>query len=129
MDIVWDEKFELGHERIDFEHRVFVNLIQTIDQEGKAGCDRERLLRLLEELRKYADFHFTSEENIMYDAGYPEREGHAREHARLLAHLSDISHAFYCGHEQVESVVGFLFEWFALHTTQRDKLLTSWLQR
>jgi hemerythrin len=26
--VEWDKKFEVGHERIDFEHKIFLNLIR-----------------------------------------------------------------------------------------------------
>ena len=28
INIEWDEKFEVGHERIDFEQRIFLGLIR-----------------------------------------------------------------------------------------------------
>ncbi|MCU7924131.1 MAG: hypothetical protein KZQ88_15690 [Candidatus Thiodiazotropha sp. (ex Dulcina madagascariensis)] len=64
---VWDKKFELGHERIDFEH-------STISAEAGNGSGKERILRLLAELRKYAEFHFLSEENEMLKVNYPDNE-------------------------------------------------------
>ncbi|MCU7892369.1 MAG: hypothetical protein KZQ78_12460 [Candidatus Thiodiazotropha sp. (ex Ustalcina ferruginea)] len=52
IDIDWDKKFELGHERIDFEYRVFLDLIRTTSVEVGNGSGKERILRLLNEMAK-----------------------------------------------------------------------------
>ncbi len=125
--VQWQKQFELGHERIDFEHRIFLGLIRAIADEVERSDNHDKLLRLLREVRKYADFHFLSEENIMLDHAYPQFEKHRQEHAALLARLDDNIHDFHSGTLGIEQIVEFLFQWFALHTTQEDKKLTSYL--
>ncbi|NEV61638.1 hypothetical protein [Thiorhodococcus minor] len=46
MEISWDRKFEVGHERIDFEHRIFLGLIVDLDTAICAGASKERLSRI-----------------------------------------------------------------------------------
>ncbi|MCU7916909.1 MAG: hemerythrin family protein [Candidatus Thiodiazotropha sp. (ex Epidulcina cf. delphinae)] len=128
INIDWDKKFELGHERIDFEHRVFLNLIRTISDEEESGSDKERILRLLAELRKYAEFHFLSEENEMLKVNYPDYEEHRKEHVRLLANYSDRVAEFRMDAIPLENIVEYIFSWFALHTTQVDKRLAEYIE-
>ncbi len=126
--VQWDKKFELGHERIDFEHRIFLNLIRSVSEEADKGSnDSDKLKRLLKEIRKYAEFHFISEENIMIDHAYVDYELHQREHTALLSHMDDKIHDFHAGNINIEQVVEFLFMWFALHTTHEDKKLAGFL--
>ncbi|MET0004019.1 MAG: bacteriohemerythrin [Candidatus Thiodiazotropha sp.] len=127
--IDWDNKFEVGHERIDFEHRVFLNLIRTISEEMETHGNRERILRLLAELAKYAEFHFLSEENEMLRVGYPEYNEHHHEHERLLAKFTDMTAQFRYGTIPSDSIIEFIFSWFAIHTTQVDKRLGKYIQQ
>ncbi|AYH41934.1 hemerythrin domain-containing protein [Azoarcus sp. DN11] len=125
IDIKWDSKFEIGHPRIDAEHRAFVDLIRAVSVEAERDCPKEKALRLLLEVRKYAEFHFISEENIMLDIGYPDYDEHRDEHAWLLRRLENEVHAYYTDSAPLEELAQFMFNWFALHTTTVDKKLVA----
>jgi hemerythrin len=86
------------------------------------------VLRLLTEVRKYAEFHFYSEENIMLDAEYPEYAKHKEEHEVLLANLDYHFHQYRLGASNLDEVVDFMFNWFALHTTGSDKKLAGYIE-
>ena len=125
--VEWDNKFEVGHERIDFEHKIFLNLIRDASQLPERQASRERVLRHLNEVKQYAVFHFTSEENIMYDLDYPDIVSHKKEHDRLLALFDNRVHQYRSEEIGLDRVVAFLFEWFALHTTQVDTKLARYI--
>ena len=131
IDIKWDQKFSVGHERIDHEHQVFLDLIRNVSRfvERPEDGRRDRVLRLLQEIRKYADFHFYSEENLMLDCAYPDYAEHREQHAQLLSSLDDRIHDFRADRVTLSDLVEFLFQWFALHTTTVDKRLAKYLAR
>ena len=128
-EIQWGNKFEINHERIDSEHKIFLGLIIDINKEVNGGCDPQRIKRLLSEVTEYAKFHFVSEENIMEEIDYPELEAHRISHRRLLSKLSDI--AYDLSHQQIDffSLVEFLFEWFANHTAIEDKKIAIYINQ
>lgn len=126
INIQWDKKFELGHERIDFEHRIFLDLIKSA---SGLKSDKERALRLLKEVEKYAEFHFISEENLMLDMEYPEYSSHKAEHQMLLATLKEKTFEYRHDQLSLEDLSDFLFQWFALHTTQIDSQLTQYINQ
>lgn len=125
IDIRWDEKFEVGHPRIDHEHQVFVDLIRTVSLEAERNCSRDKALRLLLEVRKYAEFHFVSEENIMLDVQYENYDEHRQEHAWLLRRLEHETYLYHTGGTTLEQLAEFMFDWFAMHTTVADKKLVD----
>ena len=125
--VEWDRKFEVGHERIDFEHKIFLNLIRDASRLPERQASRERVSRHLNEVKQYAVFHFTSEENIMLDLNYPDIEPHKKEHDRLLALFDNRVYQYRSEEIDLEQVVAFLFEWFALHTTQVDTKLARYI--
>jgi hemerythrin len=127
VDLQWKSWFEIGHERIDSEHRAFLNLIRDMNAQAEAGLDRDRLLRSLEEMQKYADFHFLSEENVMLDAGYPDLENHTLLHARLLKEVRNKATAVRLGEASSQEVVTFLYDWFCNHTVNEDAKIAQHL--
>jgi hemerythrin len=127
IDIKWSPQFEVGHERIDHEHQIFLNLIKNVSLGAEENASLEWSRRLLREVKKYTEFHFVSEENIMFRVAYPEYDAHKQEHVTLLASLDSELHAFNAGKVDLQHIAGFLFEWFALHTTQSDKKLAKYI--
>ncbi|MCU7930349.1 MAG: hemerythrin domain-containing protein [Candidatus Thiodiazotropha sp. (ex Codakia rugifera)] len=127
IQVQWSRKFEVGHERIDSEHKIFLGLIRDVSLAPQQGMQKERILRHLNEVNKYAVFHFTSEENIMFDVTYPDRERHIKEHELLLALLTDKTHQYRSEEIALDDIVSYLFEWFALHTTQIDTKLSRYI--
>ena len=127
--IEWDAKFETGHQRIDFEHRIFLDLIRMFADEADRdeASDPRRMNRQLMEITKYAEFHFVSEENIMVDVGYPDVEAHREFHSVLLAELRDMAFRLRAGRAKARDLVEFLYHWFAQHTSTKDKLIAEYV--
>lgn len=130
--ISWDSKFEVGHQRIDFEHRIFLDLINSYRDKLETHAKNDALIRILNEIAKYAAFHFVSEENIMEECGYPEQARHARLHQALLAELDcKVKEMHTTPIPGIESVkfYAFLVDWFVNHTIQEDKKLADYISR
>ncbi len=127
IKIQWDAKFSVGNEKIDREHRVFLDLVRSCSEAVEDGSDPGFTLRLLEELSLYARFHFFSEETLMIKSAYPDQEAHHRDHVRLLAELRDRIHEYREDTSTGNDLILFLFEWFALHTSTVDSQLAGHL--
>lgn len=123
----WDHRFELGNEKIDAEHRIFLGLIIEFQNAGQQGAPKGKLLRNFQEICKYAEFHFLSEENTMIDHGYPDTEQHAKLHRQLLSEAGNKLNQLHTDTASVEDTFQFLFQWFALHTSIEDKKLVAYL--
>ena len=72
MDIQWDDKYLVGHPRIDHEHQVFVDLIRAVSMAADTRPTKDKAGRLLMEGKKYRECHFVREETIMIVADFPE---------------------------------------------------------
>ena len=118
--IIWNARFEIGVPRIDFEHQIFADLINTLALRVTSGKDALSISRTLREIIKYADFHFTSEENIMEECGYPGIKEHIRQHRALQSALSDRVMAMVSGEDSAADVLEFLADWFVKHTLHED---------
>ncbi len=127
MTLQWDDRYSLGHEKIDSEHHIFLNLIIEFDSLSKKGVPKAKLIGTLKEIEKYAAFHFICEENLMADCNYPELEQHTKLHQHLVATLDDQIFRFIGGTSGATEVFEFLFQWFAMHTSSEDKKLVSYI--
>lgn len=127
--ITWKKEFEIGHERIDGEHRIFFNLISNIERDFLRGLPAEKIARDLEELRRYADFHFYSEENIMQDIAYPERPDHIRLHRALMGALKEEIIMATGPKVDIAELVSFLFQWLCVHIITEDNKLAKFIDR
>jgi hemerythrin len=61
MELEWESDFETGNEYVDLQHRFFVDLLNRVGINFRETDDAAYTEKLISELRKYADFHFTSE--------------------------------------------------------------------
>ena len=112
----WKEEYATGVEEIDLQHRYFMGLINRLSTELDHCDDESYRKRLLNELVKYASFHFVSEENLMFKFGYPDLDRHRKLHLDLIDKLS-----WKIQPQSYESLFEFLVDWFIRHTTEEDK--------
>lgn len=125
--IHWQSTYETGHARIDFEHRVFLDLLAEFAAQVEAEADPGRLHRTATEIYKYADFHFYSEENIMLDVRYPEYDHHHALHQALLRELWTFIESIAVDGLRGDGMVEFLVRWFASHTVGEDLKLAVYV--
>lgn len=128
--IEWKHDYELGIEDVDFQHHCFLNLINRLFDELETTKDANYRNALLNELSAYAKFHFISEENMMYQAGYPGLEEHQKLHCELIERL--FNKESYLWIEQslhnTRVLMNFLLDWFFHHTLNEDKLFANYLK-
>lgn len=129
VNMEWQKKYEVGHDKIDLEHRVFLDLVRTVAEAEAEGASRDKIRRLVAETAKYAEFHFLSEENIMIDFGYPDFEEHQKIHKDLIKSLQHFVISFEAGDNNIGDLVEFLVSWFSVHTTTEDLKISKYLDQ
>ena len=117
----WTSEFEIGNEYVDLQHRHFLNLINRIGKNFKETNDDDYKKKLISELHKYADFHFTSEENIATSYGLPGVKSHHQLHLQLLKELNQNVEDLYNGSKTIDDFLEFILDWFLVHTIHVDR--------
>ena len=126
--IIWKEDYLTGVEEIDRQHMDFVKLINRLNIIQEYGDNLEYALRIMTEVAKYADYHFTCEENIMYLTKYPELEKQEKAHKALLAEYINLMQNYQNQEAVIEDVIKYLGGWFAKHSVEEDKRIGAFLQ-
>jgi len=119
-DLVWQKWFEIGHDTIDFEHKTFFSLIHKAHSFAEEGRSKVDIRRVLDELLKYTDFHFTSEENVMAECDYPGLAEHKKVHNELMMKFREDVTNYEAGAISAQEIVVFLFDWLLKHTITED---------
>lgn len=116
----WDDDYNTGVEEIDAQHRHFFKLMVALVRH-----DAEDLARFYEELKRYTQFHFCSEEKLfeLYDC--PGQDEHKAEHRRLLEELDKKGAEIAAGNGSYLKTALFMLDWFVQHTTLTDKRMAS----
>lgn len=120
----WKSKYDTGVEEIDLQHRAFLSLITRLGRELAETKDPKYRDRLLEEIAKYAVFHFISEENLMMKHNYPGLEQHRQLHRDLINQLSWRRQSL-----SDSDLLEFLVRWFIHHTVEEDHHIGDFINR
>lgn len=117
MYLEWLDNYNSGLPEIDVQHQRFLHLIKKLYLEN----DDKKEIFILNEIYRYAVFHFVSEEELMLVYSYSEIEKQKQSHQDILLELSSIVNPFQEFHFNKEKVLYFLMNWFVDHTTIEDK--------
>ena len=123
MELEWQSDYETGNGFVDLQHRYFLDLIKRVGENFKNADDALHQEKLIIELRKYADFHFTSEENIATSCNLPGVSGHHQRHVELLEEFNHHAAELNKGSKTVDEFLEFLTDWLIGHTIYEDKTL------
>lgn len=129
MYIHWEKQLELGNAMIDTQHRMLVLLCRKLDIAIKTRQSEQTIRWVMLELKKFTEFHFISEENLMHEIGYTGVDDHALIHSELLMQLdlmlSRISH-----HKEFpEDLLYFLNKWLVQHVVTEDLKIADLVRR
>lgn len=121
MYIHWDPSFETGQPLIDAQHRMLVFLFQKLNVAVKTGESQMTTNHVIGELKRFVEFHFSSEENLMRETGYPHLPAHQVQHMELLVELGALVTKVLGGREFPEDLVYFLNKWLVEHISSHDQ--------
>lgn len=129
MYIRWEPQLELNNDLIDTQHRILMMLCRKLDVAIKTKETEPTILRVILELRKFAEFHFVSEENLMSEIGYPGLQQHAAIHTELLAKL-DVALTKINQHKEFpDDLLYFLNQWVIGHVTHEDVTIANFARK
>ena len=120
----WNDKFSVGVEAIDTDHKILVDLIDQLHDAFVSGKVEAVIDGVLSTLVDYTHFHFDREEQLMAEAGYPGLAEHKLVHIELKRQVEEIRARFRSG--QVSGKIGnemlaFLHDWLYFHILEQDK--------
>jgi len=130
MDLMeWNDRFKLGHSKIDRDHMKLVSLINQLTEAMRRREGQEVCGDVLNELVSYFKTHFAMEEQLMATHHYANAADHQAEHARFVDEILDARARFDAGSITLTiSLLSFLRDWLINHILVSDKALVARIQ-
>lgn len=88
QSIKWDEKYSLGIESIDEQHKHLFHIVEKIYSLQESKDVKNNIKAILHELHDYIKVHFHDEEKFMASIHYPDLAHHHELHQHLSKAVS-----------------------------------------
>jgi hemerythrin-like metal-binding protein len=125
---VWSGKYRVGIAKVDQQHKKLVTLINALARQYTEADNPSVLVKVLDELVSYTNYHFKAEENLMRQCGVdPEFQvGHQRAHA---AFIQEVTRANKLARDNSQAIstrtLTFLSRWLIQHILGTDMRMAN----
>ena len=129
--ITWLNDYSVGHTTIDQQHQRIIAIINTLYTYFRENIDshRDDIPPLLNELAEYAKSHFSFEEDVLQNVGFPGLEDHRKLHVRFVEKTASLNDLAFHGFEGVpHDMFAFLKKWWLHHIRMEDMKYRPLLQ-
>ena len=126
--IEWSEKYEIGHDVIDQQHRYLVGLINRLHKGRDLGWTPMSSAEILDELQGYCVFHFKEEENLFLASDYPDKEIHIDQHRGFILKYLDFEKYVRKEGEIPDELFDYLKKWLQNHILNVDQGLSKYIK-
>ncbi|MCM0756235.1 bacteriohemerythrin [Desulfovibrio aminophilus] len=125
----WNPRLTLGHPEIDEQHRLLVETMNELHSRIQENRERQGLMDAVQGLAAYADYHFSDEERLMLQHGFPELEDHRLAHLEFRERVETCSATIHHAdsHAEAVAVLAFLTRWLTRHIQRDDRAFIEFL--
>jgi hemerythrin len=124
--IEWKDSYSVGVKIIDEQHKKLFSLINDLYSAMKAGKEKEILSKVLDDLARYVDVHFYTEEKYFADFGYEKKNEQIAQHKMYAEKIRSFQEGLQKNQDFLSfAVTDFLEDWILNHVTGEDKKYTK----
>ena len=116
VQFVWKDEYSVGNKKIDKQHKQIFALANSLTE----VYDQYRIKHTIMDLFKYARKHFSDEEKMMEEIGYPKLEEHRQIHLDMIERLTEISQETFDCNESIYDFKKFIYDWMIDHVLEKD---------
>jgi len=127
----WCESFSIGFPEVDSQHKQLIEKVDGLENQLMNGCvDDNSFANTFLFVVDYARSHFTDEEDMMLEIGYPEFEEHRQMHDQLINHLAIFLKDMQSGNGGTFSeLISYLHIWIEAHILTEDRKIGEFLRQ
>lgn len=120
---VWNQDLVTNQEMIDYQHQTLFRTINDLIKACNMSDEANGLLVevALDELLKYAVYHFSEEEALMTKHNYSELAAHKIEHKNFAEVMMKFKARFDKGEDVSGDLIEFMHKWLINHIMKNDK--------
>ena len=116
--IEWDNSLSIGVDLIDEQHKMLIQRLNDISVAIEMSHGVEKIVKTLDFMVDYTNFHFSAEEKHMAKYDYPGLDYQKKQHEEFKASLKQIIQDFEeegATQALAASINVFLFNWLINH--------------
>lgn len=121
--LVWSERFSVGVEELDAQHRTLFTLINDLQTGIVFSKGRDAVAEALRRMTDYVHEHFSTEEEYMLQYGFPGLEQHRAKHADFVDETLAFAKRFAEDDDDglADVILRFLRDWLVNHILHSDR--------
>lgn len=128
--LAWSFTYETGHAGIDSQHREILRILDRLDFSARSVDDGTNSRNVMKALIDFVIDHFSYEEKLMHDHGYPWANEHHAEHLDLVETLASYDLQLKANAQVSPSqLTTSLHTWLMHHILASDKKLGEYLSK
>jgi hemerythrin len=131
--VEWEDKYSVGVEKIDNQHKRLIDIINRLYY-SRGNKTHAVLGETIQELIDYTKTHFTDEEQLMRENGYPDYEAHKKKHESFIEKVKEFKNEYQKvdddlleDYSLVTEILLFLKTWLCDHILVVDKEYSPYL--
>jgi len=119
--IIWDSNFSVGHPDMDRQHQRIMTKVNLLNDVVETCAEPEAITAALSCVTGYANEHFTAEERLMAELGYPGFGSHRNVHREYRRKIIKLTHdTRHVDPEAPAALARYLGTWWLKHILDED---------
>jgi hemerythrin len=128
--IKWDDSYSVHVNQIDDQHKQLFKLLNDLHDAMTVGKSKQVLDSIFDELVAYTQYHFSAEEKLMRDNGYPKLTEHMKFHDGFTTEILRFQKEVKTGKIGISiQIRDFLKDWLIKHVMGEDQKYTSFFNQ
>jgi hemerythrin-like metal-binding protein len=122
--VAWSDDFLVNNETIDAQHKELVRMANEFYAGVQMGGVMAKVffMKTIQGAVLYVKTHFSTEENLMQQAGYPDLEMHKKQHEHFVGEVTaQIAILESEDNPDPAAFVKYLMDWVLQHIAESDK--------
>ena len=129
--VEWDDRLSVGVDLIDEQHKMLLKRLSDFSEAVDSRQGSSEIVRTLEFLVDYTDFHFSTEERHMGAINYPGLDHHVAKHEEFKTTLKNLGADFEeegATTSLADSINTLLINWLIKHIKAVDQEFGAFLR-
>jgi hemerythrin-like metal-binding protein len=120
-DFQWKDEYSVHVEEIDNQHKQLIKMVFQLFTAISKQSTKEVLGNILDELIKYAGYHFATEEKYFREFDYEFADEHIKEHRAFGKKVGDLKERYVNNEVEISfELIDFLEDWMLKHLMTAD---------
>ena len=132
--IEWTDEMSVGLAELDDDHKLLIEAVNQLDANANDATRKDAVRQCLMRLRRYAEYHFAREENVMAACAFPAIEVQKSEHRDFVKIVREACQRFDAKPAASAEIIGqelldFLGGWLRRRILIEDMAYRPYVER